>query len=789
MSFIQFRTLQTSLVCSAILTSLSSAPLYAAQEDNKINEKKIEHIVVTSRKKEETIIEIPMSVSSISAMEIVDRNYTYATDIYRTLAGAAMPRNELILRGLSGGNTTAPDTTAVFTDNIPLEFNNLADIERVEVLRGPQGTLYGSNAIGGTVRIITKKPVMNEFQLFGSMQATSEKNVYGYDTNFSLGINIPLIDDSLALRINGNIDDDKGAMVNAFTGAQAGSIDNFIRSQLLWTPSNDVSINLGFVQTEYSEHGAFLGDRSKPGGYLEPIFEKNENSPYGYDVSERFVECDAHLERAACLNGGENITDAKDKYTVYDLIDNWAKNKLEVYTLTLIHENILDIASLTYAGSFRQFEGHYLDDWSRLDGDDMFRTWIIGEDHTKRTTHEIRLQNIDVNSPLSWTIGMFSDKFTVPETPDNQWQYHEGGDKMSALINYWWDEDVTALGKEEFDNPNKNWNYAVVEEWMNELAFFADVAYSLETDSMGTFEFGSGIRWFDLEDYSHTVSTGIWDNDTTVTAGQEDGNRLKFSASWMPSDDMSVYALYSEGYRPGGNNGPLAQSCSDDPKAANRKDRYNSDQIENKEIGFKASLFNNTFNFTSAIYQIDWTSIKTDIYMDTCGFSYTANGGEARSRGIEFESTAQLTDNLTMTFNTSYTDSYLTLDNDAIDGKAGDDMTMVPKYNAYLAFDQAIKVMGKDAYIRLDMTAYGEYKTHFDTLPTDEVESYEVFNLSGRMELSDTVQLSVHVNNLLDSEIVTYKRARSRNAESTAQQYISYLPERNVTVRLDYTFF
>jgi outer membrane receptor protein involved in Fe transport len=175
--------------------------------------------------------------------------------------------------------------------------------------------------------------------------------------------------------------------------------------------------------------------------------------------------------------------------------------------------------------------------------------------------------------------------------------------------------------------------------------------------------------------------------------------------------------------------------------------------------------------------------------MDTCGFSYTANGGEARSRGIEFESTAQLTDNLTMTFNTSYTDSYLTLDNDAIDGKAGDDMTMVPKYNAYLAFDQAIKVMGKDAYIRLDMTAYGEYKTHFDTLPADTVESYEVFNLSGRMELSDTVQLSVHVNNLLDSEIVTYKRARSRNAESTAQQYISYLPERNVTVRLDYTFF
>ena len=789
MSFIQLRTLQTSLVCSAILTALSSAPVYAAEKDNTVNEKQLEHIMVTSRKKEETIIEIPMSISSISGMEIVDRNYTYARDIYRTLAGAAMPRGELILRGLSGGNTAFPNTTAVFTDDIPLEFNNLADIERVEILRGPQGTLYGSNAIGGTVRIITKKPVMNEFQLFGSLQSKSEKNVNGYDTNFSLGINIPLIDDTLALRINGNIDDDKGVMVNAFTGAQAGAEDNFLRSQLLWAPTDDLSINLGFVRTEYSEHGSFSADRSKPGGYWEAIFDENEDSLYGYDIDERFVECDPNLGRPACLSGGENITGAKDKYTVYDLIDDWYKDKLEIYTLTIAHDNILDIATLTYAGSFRQYKGHYLTDWSRADADDLFRTWIIGEDFDKRTTHEIRLQNIDVNSSFSWTIGMFSDKSTTPENPNNQWQYHEGGDKVSALTNYWWGEDVTALGEKEFGNPNKNWNYAIVENWMNELSFFADVSYTLETDSMGKFEFGGGIRRYDLEDYFHSISTGIWDNDSSITSGQEDGTRLKFSTAWMPSSDMSVYALYSEGYRPGGNNGPLPQSCTDDPKSSSRNDRYNSDQIENKEIGFKASMFNNTFNFTSAIYQIDWTSIKTDIYMDTCGFSYTANGGEARSRGIEFESTAQLTDNLTMTLNTSYTDSYLTLDNDAIDGKAGDDMTMIPKYNAYLAFDQAINIMSKEAYIRLDMTAYGKYKTHFDTLPADEVDSYQVFNLSGRIELSDSVQLSVHINNLLDSEIVSYQKARSRDVESRAAQYIRYLPERNVTVRLDYTFF
>jgi iron complex outermembrane receptor protein len=792
MSLTKYRTLRSSLVCSAILTALSCAPVYAAEEGNNVEEEKIERIMVTSRKREESIIEVPMSVSSISAMEIQDRNYTDASDIYRTLAGAAMPRGQLILRGLSGGNSASPNTTATFTDNIPFAFTNLADIERVEVLRGPQGTLYGSNAIGGTVRVITKKPQMNEFELFGSIQGTSEKNVAGYDSNFSLGINLPLIDDTLALRINGNLDDNKRPMTNAFTGAQSGSEDNFIRSQLLWTPEDDLSINLGFVRTEYSSHGTTLGDRSKPGGYYESVLTADESMPYGYDVSDKYVECDENLERPACLNGGENIlgaTGVKDKYTVYDLIDGWYKEKTEIVTLTVEHDNILDLASFTYAGSFRKNEDQGLDNWSRLDANDMFRTWIINDDFSERTTHEIRLQNFDVNSPLSWTVGAYYDKSVSPKNPNLQWQYHEGGDKTSALANYWWGADVTAIGNDLFDNPNKNWNAATVKVWDREIAFFADASYVIETDDMGSFELNGGIRRFDIEDYSHTTSAGVWETSDTVTAGQEDGNRFKFSASWMPNEDMSVYALYSEGYRPGGNNGPLAQSCSDDPKAGNKKDRYTSDAIENKEIGFKASMFGGDFNFASAIYQIDWTDIKTSIYMDTCGFSYTANGGEARSQGIEFESTLRVTDDLTMTFNTSYTDSFLTTDNDAIDGLKDDDMTMVPKYNAYLAFDQALEFMGKEAYVRFDMTAYGKYKTHFKTLDTDEVDGYQVFNLSGRVEVSDSIQLSVHVNNLFDSEDVSYKNARSRSATSSAQQYIAYLPERNVTVRLDYTFF
>lgn len=778
-----------SLVSYAVISGLALTSQAAHADDEAKEVKSIETITVTSRKREESILEVPMSVSSISAMEISDRNAIEIDDIYRTLAGGASPRGELILRGLSGGNSTAPGTTTTFTDDVPFSFSSLFDIERVEVLRGPQGTLYGSNAIGGTVRVLTKKPVIDEFELHGSMQIKDENNVEGYDTLVQMAVNIPLMPDTLALRMTGSFEHDDRPMVNVYTGNQAKAEDHFIRTQLMWKINEDFRANFTYVNTEFDSEGTRLGDRSKPGGYYEPVFSANEDAPYGYDVDFKFTECDADLERPACNLGGEYIDSTVQKYQVYDIIDGSYNQEVDLYSVTIEHDNLFDFATFTYAGSYREVTDGGLDNWSRLDLADMFRTWIINYGYEERTTHEIRFQNINVDDPLNWTIGYFYDKTEEPNNPDVQWQYHEGGDQAAAgIMAWWWGIDVTAMGQEKFGNPNKNWNLANIDTWEEESAFFADAAYVFDTE-LGEFEINGGIRFFDLEDYSHTETAGIWSENTTITSGEEDGDRKKFSVSWRPADNYSVYALYSEGYRPGGNNGPLAQSCSDDPNAGLRQDRYTSDSIDNYEIGFKASLFDGAFSFASAVYKIDWSDIKTSIYMDTCGFSFTANGGEAESKGIEFESTAQLTDTLSMLFNAAYTDAELTQDNDSIQGKAGDDMTMVPDYNVYLALDKSFDLFGRDANIRAEMLAYGDYKTHFNTLDADKVDAYQTFNLSGRLKVKEDIQLSVFVNNVFDDEDVLYKNARSRNPTSTAQQYIEYLPERNISVRIDYTFY
>jgi outer membrane receptor protein involved in Fe transport len=163
----------------------------------------LEEVIVTARRRAENILEVPMSISAISEVEMQKRNIQFVGDLFRKLPGGASPGGNLILRGLSGGDDeTAPGTTTTFTDDIPYDFAYMSDIDRVEVLRGPQGTLYGSNAIGGTIRIIFNKPKLDEWELFGTVNYSREGSVAMPDTDLSLGINIPFIENRMAMRIN-----------------------------------------------------------------------------------------------------------------------------------------------------------------------------------------------------------------------------------------------------------------------------------------------------------------------------------------------------------------------------------------------------------------------------------------------------------------------------------------------------------------------------------------------------------------------------------------------------------
>lgn len=794
MTFDMNKTLKQVLMGSVAVATMMPA---VHAQDNSDDDDTIEEIYVTARKKKELIVEVPMNIATVGSKEITKRNLVEKEEVYRSLAGAASPRGELILRGLAGSNSSFPSTTTTFTDGVPFDFSNLFDVERVEVLRGPQGTLWGSNAIGGTVQVITTKPNLSEFQTLGSIGFSQEKNRPGTEVRGSAAINVPLIEDVLAMRVTGSVGQKGGKILNTYTGHLGTNEDHFLRAQLLWAPNEDTRINFSYINVREYDSEYTDVDVNAPSYYYEAVLTANPDADYGYDVAFNFPSCpEGAANRSECRGGQTN--GHSSEFTRYSLMDPFDKDNVNLFGLNIEKDNLFPGVDLVYSGSMRNVKDHGRQSWwSRADANDMFRTWIIDQSEDERITHEIRLSSNDNDSPLEWTVGAFYDRYETLPTDSNQWQYHASDDKSRAIAAYLWGSywgigDPSQIGQDLYGDDTKNYNSTIINWVSKELALFGEVSYTFDLGDAGKLEATAGLRYYDLKDDLHSVVSGIWvgsEPSVTQTDGSENGTRKKISLNYMPNNNLGFFAVYSEGYRPGGNNGAQAPAdCSADENIGSYVDRYDSDQIKNYEIGVKGRIFDGMTSFSSAAYRIDWTGVQASVYMPSCGFSYTANAASARSQGVEFESSTNLMDGLTFVMNAAYTDSKMTADVPSLGASDGDDMTMVPKYNFYMALDKEFTIADRDASARIELLGYGEYKTHFNTRDEDISDAYELVNMSGSIQLTDTSRLSLHVNNVFNSKVSLYKRSRSRSDWSGNALWIEYAPERTVAVRLDFTF-
>ena len=420
----------------------------------------IDEIVVTARKKEEVVLDIPMNISTITETEIKARNIIDKTELYRTIAGAASPRGELILRGLSGSNSAYPNTTNVWTDGIPFDFDNVYDVERVEVLRGPQGTLYGSNAIGGTVHVITNKPDLNELEISGSVMFKNEAHRPGTEVRAFGVVNVPIVEGSLGLRVTGQSGSKTGKILNLNDGHRGETEDEFLRAQLLWEPNDKTQVNLSVVRDEWFSDEYSDVDLSTPPYYYEAILTPNGDATYGYDVELTFPDCPSGASRPECKihSIGALVQDGYNPdFATWYLLNHFNANETSLIGLTIDRQDIFDGVDLSYAGSYRDSDtSGRQNHWSRYDAQDMFRTWIDDTNGWNRFTHELRLQSSG-DGPIEWTVGAFHDDSRGKENPNVQWQYHASDNRSRAIADYlwgyWWGyEDPTQLGIDVYGN-------------------------------------------------------------------------------------------------------------------------------------------------------------------------------------------------------------------------------------------------------------------------------------------------------------------------------------------------
>jgi iron complex outermembrane recepter protein len=607
----------------------------AASDDNS----GLEEITVTAEKFSSTIQNTPISISAMSGDQLTAAGLTRIEDIAHEIPGLSMRSagpglTEYEARGLASNGGAAP-TVGFYLDEIPLSppavsqsgkvviDPDLYDVERVEVLRGPQGTLYGSGSMGGTIKVITNQPKLDLFE--GSAQATlSGTDGGGANYGGNLMLNVPL-NDQLAARIvlsslyrsgwinniavGPNIVDlatktqgDVTALTptNIYRDANDEQLSGG-RLSLLYKPSDDLS----FLATAFTQS-------LNMGGY-----DLIDGSPNSADPSRLY---DAHYEA----------------FPLRERVDD----KISIFGLT-VNAN-LNFADLTSASSYFGRTGVQAQDasesiyWSNQGGTPFVPVLYYERDPSHQLSQEIRLTSHDVGG-LHWVAGAF----------------------YSSLHSVWNEIGQSPLNATPAV-PDGSYFTSWNDYGVRQTALFGDGSYKF-TDH---WKLAAGVRWYDYKSHQDEYSWGYDGPNLTppanaqITHAADRGFNPRVNLSYTPTPDLTAYATVSKGFRPGGAN-QILPPPNEPPFCQPGALQFGPDAAWNYEIGEKAKMFDNWLTINSDVYYIKWTGIQQVLTLP-CGYQFYNNAGDGRSFGPELEINAKLSSELTASFSGAWTDAKIT---------------------------------------------------------------------------------------------------------------------------------
>jgi outer membrane receptor protein involved in Fe transport len=591
----------------------------------------IEEITVTASKRESSLQEIPMSISAITGETLEKNGVADFTDVATSVPAVSFRsggpgRTKLNVRGISAATGVAP-TVSFYIDEMPIQTISsgsttsfaqaivdpkMFDLERVEVLRGPQGTLYGSSSMGGTIRLITRQPQIGEFE--SSVGATVSSTTGG-GTNYRLNgmVNAPL-GDAFALRVVASYTDNDGYFdrVDSATGDTFATNVNTeestsVRAALRWQLNDDAHLQATIFKQMTDMDG-------KP-NFDGPITDDEQFAPY--DAAEPFDD-------------EFTITSLtyKHDFSAVSLTATWSKIDRELQNL----EDITDVGDL-FAGP--------TDPSPLLPGPAYSNEFVELDDETI----EVRLTSTS-DSALQWLLGYY-----------NKDAVSDAGYRM--------DEGWDPLFNNGLANTQKLQEY-------EETAFFGELTFNIGnfaiTGGLRTLDYDfhskeenwGGVFTSDSDRTGANVRDEVLDDSESQT---------KLVLAYNFGDASQVYALTSTGSRPGGINRvipvsddpaePIGFACQQDLDALGISDpgAYIGDDVTNVEVGFK-TVFGDSTRFNASYFDVTWDNIQQLVTTSgTCGNNFTGNIGEASSSGIELELESSVTDRLTLFANVGLIDA------------------------------------------------------------------------------------------------------------------------------------
>jgi iron complex outermembrane recepter protein len=737
----------------------------AADSDARLAE-----VVVTATRQERLLSTIPISASAFSRKDMDDQGVNQIDDIALMTPGVTFTRGnsgttQIAIRGIS--SDSGASTTGVYIDDTPVQsrvigfssttiFPNVFDLERIEILRGPQGTLFGAGSEGGTVRFITPPPSLTEYTDYtrGEMGFT-EHGDPSFEARAAIGG--PLVENSLGFRLSLSYRRDGGYTdrVDRFSGTLIAKDDDWqnsfnARLALAWQPVDHLLI----TPSLYYQY-LYINDSQTYWEYLSNPDRGQFNN--GAPVTAPF--------QAISYLPALNVNYATDDFTITSNTSYYEQDNRNNRDLSALIPNDLGV-EITPAHP--------------VPGDPNYASQDLFITSQKAFTEEIRIQSNKLDSRLTWVSGLFfqherqsSDQY-VPDTPASFNQLVEAalGESTQQAFGmgladgvYSYRSQIISLDKQ--------------------IAGFGEVNLKVA----GGLTVTAGLR-VERSTFSFTNrSDGPFNGGLSVMTGTESDTPVipKYGISYQLNAGNLLYATASKGFRTGGANAAIPARCDVDLAQlgyATAPDSYKSDSVWSYEIGSKNRLLDGRLRLESSIFNIKWSEIQQQVALGTgCGLNFVANLGKATSRGFDFQgeylATEHIKAGLSGGYNHAAFDQSIVSPPDAVTGnravlvRAGDSLGVNPWTVAMsLQFDFIFQ--GYKGYLRADEQFASRQST-----PTPSEDVGNQTYASGLLPLPQTnllalrlgtrfwngVDLSLFVKNVLDAHPVLSRNQTGSNLD------------------------
>jgi outer membrane receptor protein involved in Fe transport len=707
------------LALACALLPILALPATAAAEPA------VEEVIVTAAKREQSLEDFTGAISVVNNFAGVKSIGDIAAQVPGFSIVDAGPRNPtgLIIRGLRTDSVDSNDLggdgsmVASYVDNIPLQGYfvppsfSLKDLQQAEVIRGPQGTLYGNASIGGLIRYVTAKPDLEKqsVRVSGELSQTDHSDDLNYDTD--LVVNTPLIDNTLGLRFMLGKTENAGFIDNPYllNGAQDDINEDETkqaRISLLWQATDNFSLN-----TMYDYQKVNVGDRQA----TNESFTGDE-----YTASSRILQP---------MQGELQLASVDANYTM-----EWA-----TLTASVNHYDYQYADRADQTDYFNWLDNAYEMTYYTA-YDDMYGVAAANVDVVKDSA-ELRLVSPD-DQRLRWLVGAFYSR------DDLDLVYQETVPGFGAFIGE--------------DRPGDIDYAATQDETLDEISTYAELTYDLTE----RWEASLGARYFRYDDKLEAC-TAVYPSELYCEHGDDDSNDMlgKFSTTYRFSDDHKAYFIVGEGYRRGGANvAPVGVTTSP---------FYEPDQATNYELGFNSYWLNQRLQLNIALFTIDWENIQFDMTSED-GRRITGNAGDAQSQGIELDASAKLSDAFTLRLGYSDIDAELTESVEDLGVYDGDRLPGSPstQWSLSLDFNQEFNGAIWDASIGVnrigDVTTalndgFYEYRT---------LGAYTTANARAGVTLGNW-RLGAFVNNIENTRGITGARSDEYYGEQGQFEYIT----------------